>query len=475
MTMRHFLAAISAAFLLSACQTAAPPAALAQAALDENLTAAAQRSNAPGLIAAIFRDGEIVEVFAWGGALCDGAGAADPNAGYEIGSISKHLTAVAIMQLVEQGRVELEAPVGRYLNDIPEAWRAVTLRQLLTHTSGVPDYEEAGGYGVYETTPTPAQVYAIVSDRPLDFEPGTRWSYSNTGYFLLSLIVQRVSGERFGDYMREHLFEPAGAEDVFMSGYAPDGVAIAQGCRPGENAGDPRIAVPPITEASTFGAGGIVTTLESWGRWDEALHDGRIISDESMREIFTAETLTNGDTTGYGFGMEVDTFRGERRYGHTGQTRGFVGDYARFPDRGVSILVLANTYGGNPTPFMQQLILRAMPDLSYDTLQPPADPDPPRTDLARRAIQQVILAEGALDLLHPDMQGFARNPDAAAQRQRLAPYVTNPESVTYLRSEDLPNSTDQRHLFRFITAGETHYFTVVLRDGVLYRLRYEDR
>jgi CubicO group peptidase (beta-lactamase class C family) len=145
------------------------------------LVSAAERSRAPGIVAAIIRDGRVVQAFAWGGMACDGSGEADVNAAYEIGSISKHITAVALLQLWETNRVDLDSAVGNYLDDIPDAWRRVTLRQLLTHTSGVPDYEEAGGYGVYETSPTPAQNYAIVSDRSLDFEPGTSWSYSNTG------------------------------------------------------------------------------------------------------------------------------------------------------------------------------------------------------------------------------------------------------------------------------------------------------
>jgi CubicO group peptidase (beta-lactamase class C family) len=138
-----------AALALSACQTA-PVAPLVAESLPASAIISAERSSAPGIVAAILRDGRIEHAYSWGGALCDGTGSADINAAYEIGSISKHITAVALLQLWERGRVDLDASVGTYLDDIPAAWRAVTLRQLLTHTSGVPDYEEAGGYGVYE-------------------------------------------------------------------------------------------------------------------------------------------------------------------------------------------------------------------------------------------------------------------------------------------------------------------------------------
>ena len=181
MLFRTALLVSTLPFALAACQTA--PAQHPVLPFEGAVLQSAERAEARAWSARFLRDGEVVEMFAWGGADCAGGGAANAFASYEIGSISKHITAVALLQLWERGQVDLEAPVGRYLNDIPEAWRAVTIRQLLTHTSGVPDYEEAGGYGIYETQPTPQQVYDVVRERSLDFEPGTRWSYSNTGYF----------------------------------------------------------------------------------------------------------------------------------------------------------------------------------------------------------------------------------------------------------------------------------------------------
>jgi CubicO group peptidase (beta-lactamase class C family) len=466
---------LASALALTACQTTSTPTQPAVLAFDGSALRAAERSRAPGLVAAILRDGQVVEMFAWGGADCAGGGTADPSASYEIGSISKHITAVAVLQLWEQGQVDLEAPVGNYLNDIPGAWRAVTLHQLLTHTSGVPDYEEAGGYGVYETQPTPAQVYDIVDDRPLDFEPGTRWHYSNTGYFLLSQVVQRVSGERFGDYLRNHLFEPLGMEHTFMGGYAPAGARLAQGCQPGEGEGAPRLTVRPIHESSTFGAGGISSTLQDWAKWDQALHSGRLLSARSMELLFTPQVLPNGENTGYAFGMGIDEFRGQHRRVHNGQTQGFVADYEHYPDRNVSIIAFASTYHGNPDDVAQALAIRAIPELSYHGLPAAADPDLARTALVRRALRQAVLGEEPFDLLDQDTLRFATEAGFANDRALMAPYVTNMRSFDYLQQQIIPGADGPRHLYRVTTNdGEIAYFRIGWHEGKLHRIRWDN-
>ncbi|WP_395647519.1 serine hydrolase domain-containing protein [Terricaulis sp.] len=464
-------AAFGAAIVATSCQTAAP---IAAQPFDAHLAELASRSNAPGVVAAIYRDGRLVEMFAWGAGDCQGNGAIDPHAAFEIGSISKHMTATAVLQLRDVGRLDIESPVGAYLDDIPDAWKRVTLRQLLTHTSGVPDYEEAGGYDVYETSPTPQQVFDIVRDRPLDFEPGTQWSYSNTGYFLLSLVVQRVSGQRFGDYMREHVFAPAGLRHTFESGYAPSGQPITQGCQPAPQ-GEGWVDVRPISEASTFGAGGILSTLEDWARWDEQLQQGHALSARSMREMFAPVTLPDGVKTGYAFGMEVDDFRGEPRHGHTGQTQGFVADYAHYPERHVSILILANSYHGGTSQLMRALTLRAIPELSYDRLPAATDPDPARTVMVRRAIRQVILLEEPLDLLSEEFLTFARSADSAATRDRLTPIVRDMPRFEFLRSEEPANPGPPWLIFRATSSsGEASYFRARVRDGKLISLRYDE-
>lgn len=462
-----------AALLLAAGFQAAQAQTLAPTPPIQALSATlGERSAAPGVVAAILRDGAVTELFAWGGADCAGGGAADVDAAYEIGSISKHVASVALLRLWEQGRVDLDRPVGDYLDDIPTVWRAATLRQLATHTSGVPDYEEAGGYRVYETQPTSAQVYAIVADRPLDFDSGTRWSYSNTGYFLLSKVVERVSGEPFGDYLRMQLFEPLGMRNTFMGGYAPADARLAQGCKPGQGETAPRIPVRPIHEASTYGAGGVSTTLRDWALWDDALHDGRLLSARAMEVMLTPQRLTDGSATAYGFGLFVDEFRGLRRIQHTGQTQGFVADYQHFPDRNFSVIAFANMYGAGLGGVSRSLALSEMPDLSYDRTAVPTDPDPARTEAIRRALRQAVLDEQPADLLTDGMRRFATGEQFAQGRAQLRPYAENAGDLVYLRPD---SSGGERLIYRISINGEMTYLAVVWRQGKLAGVQRMDR
>lgn len=468
-------ALLSAVFAVTAaCQTTAVSRLPAVQPLDAELAQQAARSEAPGLVAAVYRDGRLTEVYTWGGADCAGQGAVNAFADYEVGSISKQMTAVAILRLWDAGRLDINATLGTYLNDVPDAWKRVTLRQLLTHTSGVPDYEEAGGYGVYETSPTPQQVFDIVRARPLDFEPGTQWNYSNTGYFLLSLIIERVTGRHFGDYMRDTVFAPLHMDHTFVSGYAPAGAVIAQGCKPGDGPGAARISVRPISEASTFGAGGILSTVEDWGKWYDALNSGRLLSPRAMQAMFTATILPDGTNTGYGMAMEIDDFRGEPRRGHTGQTQGFVADYESFQNRHVAILILTNQYEANPFPLAQALLLRVMPDLSYDRLQAAPDPDVARTALVRRAIRQMILAEEPpFDLLGARLKTFPTDPQYAPQRARLHDVVAGATALEFVRNEPLANPGPERLLYRATAAnGDRSYFMVSWANGQLVGLRW---
>lgn len=469
-TLNVCAAGLSILFL-SGCQTAALPAPAPLPPPQALSATLGEQSAAPGVLGAILRDGVVTEVFAWGGADCDGAGVLDVDAAYEIGSISKHVTAVALLRLWEKGRLDLDKPVGDYLDEIPEAWRQVTLRQLATHTSGVPDYEEASGYGVYETRPTPAEVYAIVADRPLDFESGTRWSYSNTGYFLLSRVVEQVSGERFGDYLRTQLFSPLGMHHTFMGGYAPSDIELAQGCKPGAGENDPRETVPPIHEASTYGAGGVLTTLQDWALWDDALRDGRLLSARGMEVMLADHRLADGSKTGYGFGLFLDEFRGVKRIQHTGQTQGFVADYQHYPDQDFSVVSFANMYGANADGVSRTLVLHAMPELGYDRMPIPVDPDPARTQAIRRALRQALLNEQPADLLSEGLLRFATDERFSGARTRMRAYAEQAEGLVYLGTDP---QDDERHIYRIPIDGELTYLVIVWRGGKLAGVQRTD-
>ncbi|MCK5652862.1 MAG: beta-lactamase family protein [Gemmatimonadetes bacterium] len=311
--------------------------------MGERIQAEMTANNIPGVLIGVASRGRLLHVQSYGMANVELRVPVSDSTVFEIGSISKQFVATAIMLLVEEGRVGLDDGIHEYLHDLPSEWLGVTVRQLLTHTSGIPDYEEIQTYEAYRFRFTPEQIIRVAHSRPMDFEPGTGWYYSNTGYFLLSLIVERVEGRPLGQVLRSRIFEPLGMnqtrladpEDIIphrASGYWVDrmGVELMN-----------RDATQP---SSTLGAGGILSSVHDMAKWDEALYGEQLLSEASKAAMWTPTVLPNGDNTGYAFGWSVRPYRGHRSVGHGGQVAGFVANFTRLLDDEVAIIVFANRY-----------------------------------------------------------------------------------------------------------------------------------
>ena len=321
----------------------AQPTVEALASMDERIRAAMVEDNIPGVLIGVASRGRLLHTQSYGMANVELRVPVSDSTVFEIGSISKQFVTAAIMLLVEDERVGLDDGIHEYLHDLPSEWLGVTVRQLLTHTSGIPDYEEIQTYEAYRLRFTPDQIIRVAHSRPMDFEPGMGWYYSNTGYFLLSLIVERVEGRPLGPVLRSRIFEPLGMtqtrladpEDIIphrASGYWVDrmGVALMN-----------RDATQP---SSTLGAGGILSSVHDMVKWDEALYANQPLSEASKTAMWTSTVLPNGDDTGYAFGWGVGQYRGYRSVSHGGQVAGFVASFMRLPDEEVALIVFANRY-----------------------------------------------------------------------------------------------------------------------------------
>jgi CubicO group peptidase (beta-lactamase class C family) len=313
------------------------------AEMDRQILALMTENRIPGVVIGVASRGRLVHTQSYGMADVELRVPVSDSSVFEIGSISKQFVAAATMLLVEEGRVGLDDSIHEYLSDLPSEWLGVTVRQLLTHTSGIPDYEEIQTYEAYRLRFTPEEIIRVAHSRPMDFEPGTGWYYSNTGYFLLSLIVERVEGRPLGAVLRSRIFEPLGMgqtrmadpEDIIphrVSGYWVDRMGVALMNR------------DATQTSSTLGAGGLVSSVHDMARWDEALYGNQLLSEASKTAMWTTAVLPNGDDTGYGFGWSVAEYRGSRALGHNGQVAGFVASFVRLPDAGVAIVVFANRY-----------------------------------------------------------------------------------------------------------------------------------
>jgi len=261
---------------------------------------------------------------------------------FEIGSISKQFAAAAAMLLVQEGKLGLDDPIHRYLPDLPSEWLGVTVRQLLTHTSGIPDHEEIRTYDVYSFRLTPEEVIQAAHSRPMDFAPGTGWYSSNTGYFLLSMIVERVEGRPLGQVLESRIFGPLGMTQTGMTD--PEAIVPHRASGYWVNKAGELINRNPTETSSTLGAAGIQSTALDLAKWDEALYGDQLLSAGSKATMWTPVILPNGESTEYGFGFALRPYKGLRSQSHGGQVAGFVANFSRFPDQEVAIIVFLNRY-----------------------------------------------------------------------------------------------------------------------------------
>ncbi len=257
-----------------------------------------------------------------------------PQTRHQVASVSKMFTAMAALKLRDQGKLKLEDSVCAHLPDCPSVWRAITVQNLMRHTSGIPDYETPLGlyapkYLAFMTRPDATKrILANARTQPLEFRPGSRFHYSNTGYVVLSSIVGRASGMPFNDAVRALVLEPAGLQDSEM--LTPDASGLSSGYTRGWR------RVPRLALAPPAGDAALVSTLDDLYRWSRIMDGGAVVNEREAKEVFTP------GLGGYGFGWFVDTRFGRRRYIHTGELPGYRTVFVKYPKDRATIIVFSN-------------------------------------------------------------------------------------------------------------------------------------
>ena len=345
MTINHIALAPFMALLFSAATASAQlvqPSDDALAELDRWFQAYLDENNIPGGLVAVASRGRIIHLQPYGMANVELSVPVTDSTVFEIGSISKQFVSAAVMLLVEEDRLGLGDPIHQYLPHLPSEWLGVTVRHLLTHTSGIPDYERIRTYDVYGFRLTPEEVIQIAHSRPMDFAPGAGWYYSNTGYFLLSMIVERVEGRPLGQVLRSRIFEPLGMRQTRMAD--PEAIIPHRAAGYWVNRAGALINRRPTETSSTLGAGGILTSVYDLVKWDEALYGEQLLSAESKATMWTPVVLPNGENTGCAFGWSVRPYQGLTSQRKGGQVAGFVADFSRFPEQEAAIILFLNRY-----------------------------------------------------------------------------------------------------------------------------------
>ncbi len=270
-----------------------------------------------------------------------------PNTKFRLGSVTKQFTAASTLLLEERGKLSVSDPVKKYMPDAPAAWDKITIFNLLTHTSGIPNFTSFPDYRKLEPfATTAAELVARFRDKPLDFEPGEKWSYSNSGYVLLTYLIEKITGEKYEKFVGENIFTPLGMKD---SGYDSNSAIIlhrASGYVYGkngfENAGFINMTVPQ-------GAGALYSTTDDLLKWEQGLFGGKVLQAASL------EKMTKPFKNDYAFGLEVSTAGGRKKIAHGGGIEGFNTDLEYFPEDKLTVVVLGNMNGPAPGQIAKQL------------------------------------------------------------------------------------------------------------------------
>jgi CubicO group peptidase (beta-lactamase class C family) len=325
--------------------TTVDPADALSPKVDEYVIAEMQREKIPGLSLGVIRDGKLIYARGYGLANVELDVPVKPDTIFQTGSVGKQFTATAVMMLVEEGKISLDDKISKYFPDSPAAWKEITVRNLLNHTSGIPDY------GSDETNPAKKLIdlrvdyteYEMVSrfaTLPLDFPPGSKWSYSNSGYVVLGVLIHKVSGQFYGDFLEQRVFRILHMDSTHVISeenivpHRSDGYRLVKGEIKNQEWVAPRL--------NTTADGALYTNTLDMAKWDAALTAETLLKKSSYEQMYTRTHLSDGKTYGYGFGWGITSANGHPILEHSGSWQGFTMDFLRFPQDKLSFVVFTN-------------------------------------------------------------------------------------------------------------------------------------
>lgn len=318
--------------------------------IDTYVEAQRQAQHIPGVSIAIVRGGQVVKARGYGQANVELDVPASAKTIYQSGSVGKQFAATAVMMLVEDGKLSLDDRISQFLADTPLAWRDITLRHLLSHTSGIPEYTDKVDL---RKDYTEDDLYRFATAPPLDFAPGEKWSYSNAGYALVGMIIRKVTGRFYGDVLRDRIFAPLGMDTARVISEADIVPNRAAGYRLVDGVLKNQEWVAPMLNTTADGA--LYLTVLDMAKWDAALYTDKLLQKASLETMWTPARLNDGQPAGgydegmaYGFGWALGTQAGHRKVEHGGSWQGFKAHIVRYVDDRLTVIVLANLAEAKP-------------------------------------------------------------------------------------------------------------------------------
>lgn len=324
--------------------------------VDDLIKAEMATHRIPGLSLLLLQSNQPIKRACYGLANVELSVPVAPETVFEIGSITKQFTAACILLLAQDGRLSVEDPVSRHLHQAPDSWKDITLRHLLTHTSGLKSYTGLDGFELRRHL-TQDQFIKAIGAYPLEFKPGDSWRYCNTGFNLLGFVIENVSGKNYWDFLSQRIFQP-----LAMNSTTNRLPAIII---PNRAAGYEQTNHVWINRdydlTDVFSAGAILSTIGDLAKWNASLDVGTLLSASTRRQMWTPAKLNDGASTHYGFGWRIDEFQGHTNIGHGGSTSGFSATLQRFPDDSLAVIILTNTDEQIATDLARQVAALYLP------------------------------------------------------------------------------------------------------------------
>ena len=353
MTMKLFGRMLRTAVIMSALiaagawivfQTVSPVAAqdALSARVDEYVAGEIKTQRIPGVSVAVIKNGQIILAKGYGFANVEHQVPVKPETIFQSGSVGKQFTATGVMMLVEAGKISLDDKISKYLTEAPESWKEITVRHLLTHTAGTTDYPRDFDF---RRDYTEDELLKRAAAIPLAFQPGEKWSYSNLGYVMLGILIHKVSGKFYGDFLQENIFKPLGMNtariiseaDIVMNRSA--GYHLVKGELKNQEWVSPSL--------NTTADGALYLTVLDMAKWDAALYSEKLLKRSSLDQMWTPVKLNNGKTPPYGFGWAIGEVRGHHFVEHGGSWQGFKAFIARYVDDKLTVVIFANLSQAN--------------------------------------------------------------------------------------------------------------------------------
>jgi D-alanyl-D-alanine carboxypeptidase len=411
-----------------------------------------------GISIAIARRGRIIFARGYGLANLEHDVAVTPNTVFHIASISKNILAAVVLQLADEGKLRLDEDVTKYVPEAPTHGRHVTVRQLLNHTSGIysftslPDAENNERLDL-----THEQVLGLIKDKPFDFEPGTSWRYDNSAFYLAGMVVERVTKQEYGDYVREHLFKPLGMSSASLCDARMVTPRLASGYEVQQGT---FVSAPLMSWKLPFAAGAVCATAEDLLKWQAGLDAGRVLSASSLKLMRTSTTLVDGTSIDYGLGTRLGSLDGHRVLGHTGGGGGFNSLLESFPDDHLTIAILMNSRSGaTPSLALGTAIARTM--LGRPEKQTLRDLPVPKEELAALA--------GNYDSDEGPVEIFARNFDRPEGQDAKLRYRIPGSAIegAMLRQAANVYALNENSEVHFVVRNGRSTWTIVYNAGLM--------